>query len=572
MELGNHAEFLGIMTSSEMLSEFFVHDGGEVQKWRLKGHATKPFWAWLASWSICIRKPSDLGFDNARFDLPPLEVKEMTVQAQGNLDGYLFPMMASTMDERRAARKSTIKERAQKAADLVNGSGESWLIWCNLNSEADAVQKLIPGAVQIAGADDNEVKAQRMLDFADGKIQTLVTKPSIAGFGVNWQHCHNVIFLGLSDSYEQFYQAVRRCWRFGQTKPVTAYVITADIEGAVVKNIMRKEEDSNRMHEGMIKDMSEYTKAEITQATRMLGADYSEDEVKTDRYNLYRGDCVEVARYFPDNSIDFSIFSPPFASLYTYSNSIRDMGNCSGDEFMEHFGFLVTELLRVTRPGRLCSFHCMNLPTSKTHDGIIGIRDFRGQLIKLFQEAGWIYHSEVCIWKDPVTAMQRTKALGLLHKQLQKDSCMSRQGIPDYLVTMRKPGENQSRVHHTDEAFPVSEWQQIASPIWMDINPSDTLQFRSSREHNDEKHICPLQLEVIRRAVRMWSNPGDLVLSPFMGIGSEGFISLQMGRRFAGIELKESYFRQAAKNIQAATQPDLFTAVLADESDATCEA
>lgn len=237
-----------------------------------------------------------------------------------------------------------------------------------------------------------------------------------------------------------------------------------------------------------------------------------------DRFKLYHGDCVEEVAKMEDESIDYSIFSPPFASLYTYSDSPKDMGNCKDDEeFFTHFGFLIKELFRVMKSGRLISFHCMNLPTSKASQGYIGIRDFRGELIRAFEKEGFIYHSEVCIWKDPVIAMQRTKALGLLHKQLKKDSCMSRQGIPDYLVTVRKPGENLDRVSHTNDSFPVHEWQKIASPIWMDINPSDTLQYRSAREHNDERHICPLQLEVIRRALRLWSKPDDLVLSPFTG-------------------------------------------------------
>jgi hypothetical protein len=263
---------------------------------------------------------------------------------------------------------------------------------------------------------------------------------------------------------------------------------------------------------------------------------------------------VEIIKGLPSNSLHFTIFSPPFSSLYTYSNSERDMGNCRDDgQFFKHFGeFLVPELLRVTMPGRLLSFHCMNLPTSKQTHGVIGIRDFRGDLIRVFTNAGWIFHSEVCIWKDPVTAMQRTKALGLLHKQIKKDSCMSRQGIPDYLVTMRKPGDNPERVSHTDETFPVDVWQQYASPVWMDINPSDTLQRESAREHNDERHICPLQLQVIQRALELWSNSNDVVFSPFAGIGSEGYQSIKMGRKFVGVELKESYFKQACLNLKAA--------------------
>ena len=280
-------------------------------------------------------------------------------------------------------------------------------------------------------------------------------------------------------------------------------------------------------------------------------------QIVTDRYALYNGDSCEVLKGIPDNSIHYSIFSPPFASLYTYSNSERDLGNCrTTSEFYEQFMFIVSELYRVLMPGRLISFHCMDLPLSKERDGIIGIRDFRGELIKVFENAGFVLHSQVCIWKDPVTAMQRTKAIGLLHKQIKKDSCMSRQGIPDYLVTMRKPGENPEPVTHTNETFPVAVWQRYASPVWMDINPSDTLQASSAREEKDERHICPLQLGVIRRALNLWTNPNDIVLTPFLGIGSEAYVALEMGRRAIGCELKTSYYNQAVANCAGVTEFD----------------
>ena len=282
-----------------------------------------------------------------------------------------------------------------------------------------------------------------------------------------------------------------------------------------------------------------------------------------EQYALYNGDSAEVLKMMPAESVHYIIYSPPFQSLYVYSNSDRDLGNCrTAEEFYEQFRFIGEELFRLLKPGRLMSFHCMNLPTSKERDGYIGIRDFRGELIRFFQEIGFIYHSEVCIWKDPVTAMQRTKALGLLHKQLKKDSCMSRQGIPDYLVTMRKPGENPERVTHTNDTFPVSLWQQYASPVWMDINPNDTLQYRSAREDKDERHICPLQLQVIERGIELWTNPGDVVLTPFMGIGSEAYTAVKMGRKAVGVELKDSYYRQAVANVKNALnnmQMDMFS-------------
>jgi len=316
--------------------------------------------------------------------------------------------------------------------------------------------------------------------------------------------------------------------------------------------------------------------------------DYSQGK----NYIAYNADCIEVASELDDNSLDFIIYSPPFASLYTYSNDERDMGNCaSNEEFFEHFDFLIKNMYRALAPGRLMAVHCMNLPSSKQNDGFIGIKDFRGDLIRAFQSEGFIYHSEVCIWKDPVTAMQRTKALGLLHKTIKKDSSLSRQGIADYLVVMRKQGENEKPIEGelgyyvgTDPApgfrsiersdgsltwivdhsgaTNIDTWQRYASPVWMDINQTRTLQYQNARAEDDERHICPLQLDVIERAMQLWTAPGDVVFSPFMGIGSEGYVALQMGRSFIGAELKESYFALARRNLDEAEnvrQEDLFS-------------
>ena len=567
MELGNHAEFVGSMSRTEMLSMFFVHDGGETQKWRLKGHARSEFWKWVCNWAVMIRRPSDLGYCDDGFDLPALDINniQVSVGEADSADGMLFRMQASTLQERQKERKLTVSDRAKEAAKLVNGNDEQWLIWCNLNDEAKEIKRLIPDAVEVSGSDAHHIKEDRMLGFSSGKHRVLITKPKIAGFGMNWQNCHNMAFVGLSDSYEQYYQAVRRCWRFGQKETVNAYIITAETEGAVVKNIERKERDAIAMANEMVANMHVYNENNIKGTSRDKG-DYKVNTTEGKNWTANLGDCVEGVASLPDDSIGYTIYSPPFASLYTYSNSDRDMGNCkSNEEFSEHFKFLAKELFRVTKPGRLMSFHCMNLPTSKARDGFIGIRDFRGELIKIFEDEGFIFHSEVCIWKDPVTAMQRTKALGLLHKQVKKDSCMSRQGIPDYLVTMRKDGVNPDPVAGEFEWFAGDErtfqntgnlsidiWQRYASPVWMDINPSNTLQKQSARDHNDERHICPLQLDVIERGLQLWSNEGDTVLSPFMGIGSEGFVSLKLKRKFVGFELKESYYKQAVKNLGAA--------------------
>jgi len=553
MELGNHAEFVGAMTRSEMLSMFFVHDGGETQAWRLKGHAESDFWRWVCSWAIMLRKPSDIGYSDEGFTLPAIHFHEHIVDADPIKAGVLFDCEPATLADRRMARKSSIDDRVSKAAQIANESGQC-LVWCDLNDESSSLTRAIADAAEVTGSDDNEHKAKSMLGFASNEVRVLVTKPRIAGFGMNFQNCSRMVFVGLSDSYEALYQSIRRCWRFGQKDEVHVHIITASTEGATLHNIKRKEKDAEAMAEAMVEHMAKINAEELHGTSRTV-ATYERDTRRGNGWTLHLGDCVEVVSELPSDSVGFSVFSPPFASLYTYSNSDRDMGNSKDtEEFFEHFKHLVHELYRVTMPGRLLSFHCMNLPTSKARDGVIGIKDFRGELIRAFECHGWIYHSEVCIWKDPVTAMQRTKALGLLHKQLKKDSCMSRQGIADYLVTMRKPGDNPDRVSHTNESFPVGEWQNYASPVWMDINPNDTLQASSAREHNDERHICPLQLEVIRRALRLWSKPGDVVLSPFAGIGSEGFESVKACRSFIGVELKRSYFEQASKNLERASR------------------
>jgi DNA modification methylase len=568
MELGNHAEFLGIMSRTEMLAMFFTHDGGDTSKWRLKGHAEAEFWKWVCSWAVMLRTPSDLGYSDEGFNLPPLRYHQITVdvtrqeQSQEGAQLYLMPVEALSLIDRRNARKVSLLDRVIAAADLVNNSRDAWIVWCNLNSESEALVKAIPGAVEVTGGDSNQHKEQAMADFVDGRVRVIVTKPSIWGFGLNLQHCHNEAFVGLSDSFEEIDQAIHRCHRYGQTEPVDVYIITSELEGAVVRNIERKRADHERMTDQMIAQMKDLNTADVHGLAQET-MEYTCSVAAGASWTAHLGDCVDVVRGLDDNSIDYSIFSPPFASLYTYTNSDRDMGNCKNEgEFYQHFIYLVQELYRTLKPGRLLSFHCMNLPASKTSDGYIGIKDFRGDLIRLFQSAGFIYHSEVVIWKDPVTAMQRTKALGLLYKQLKKDSAMSRQGIPDYLVTMRKPGANPDPVTKNPDEFSVDLWQRYASPVWFDINPSDTLQKESARDAADERHICPLQLDVIDRAIRLWTNPNDLVLSPFGGIGSEGYVAVKLGRRAVLAELKQSYYKQLVANLARAErekeQPTLF--------------
>lgn len=559
MELGNQAEFVGVMSRVEMLAMFFTHDGGDTSNWRLKKHGAVRFWEWMASWSVVINSPADLGYDGSLYELPPLVMHEHHVNS-GHIGGDLFGGMALSLTDQRIAKRASMIERVEQCAKLVNSTPGPWLVWCHLNSESEALAKAIPGSVAVAGSDTMAHKESAMDAFSDGTLRVLISKSSICGFGMNFQHCAQQTFVGIDHSFEMFYQAIRRSWRFGQTRQVDVHVFLGASEGLILDNLKAKELRHNEMSIRMAEHMRTMMQQNIFGST-IEKTDYVRDVATGPGWEMHLGDCVDVVGEIDSDTIDYTIFSPPFASLFTYSNSDRDMGNCTGvDEFYGHFDFLVGELLRVTKPGRLLSFHCMNLPISKQREGYIGIRDFRGELIALFVKHGWIFHSEVCIWKDPVTAMQRTKALGLLHKQIKKDSTMSRQGIPDYLVTMRKPGTNPDPVTHTNESFPVGKWQNYASPVWMDIKQSRTLQFACARDNDDERHICPLQLDVIERAIDLWTNPGDLVLSPFGGIGSEPYTAITMGRRAIAVELKQSYWEVAVKNLRESSMrtSDLF--------------
>jgi len=555
-ELGNQCEFLGVMTRTEMLATYFVNDTGDTGTWILKGWGKSRFWEWMGSWAVVVRNPSDIGFDGSRYELPGLEYVEHVIETDATPDGELFARPAQSLAERRKAQRDSLEARCKALAELVNSQpDEPWLIWCHLNDEADLLQSLIPGSVNVQGSDAPETKAKNLLGFAHGDVRVLISKPKIAGYGMNWQHCARMAFVGLDDSFEKFYQAVRRCFRFGQKRKVIVHLFTAENEGQILRNLKRKEEQHHEMSANMVGHMKDIMNNELKGVENVVD-EYKEDVYKGDGFTVYLGDCVKHASKFEADSIDYSIFSPPFADLFVYSNSDHDMGNCRDDaEFAAQFRFLVKELYRVLKPGRNVSFHCMNLPTTKMRQGFIGIRDFRGDLIRTFQDEGFIYHSEVCIWKDPVVAMQRTKALGLLHKTIRENSTMTRMGLPDYVVTMRKPGDCEERVTHDGiNDLPVDLWQKYASPVWFDIDQGRTLNKMPARDENDQKHMCPLQLDVIERCIHLWTNKGDLVFSPFTGIGSEGYTSVRMGRRFVGTELKPQYWELACQNIEDASK------------------
>ncbi len=575
-ELGNHSEFLGVMTRQQMLGRFFVHDEDQVavQHWRLKGHAAREFWGWVATWAIAVRKPSDLGHEDGGYRLPPLTVATNWLDdAREASEGRLFAVSAHTLDERREARLASTEDRvAACAAAVAAEPDEPWIVWCDYNRESEALAKAIPGAVEVRGSDKPERKEQALLDFSEGRTRVLVTKPTIAGFGLNWQHCARVAFVGLSDSYEQWYQAIRRCWRFGQEREVIVRVFASDAERVVIDNVQRKAREAEKMMEEIVRYLADARAARAN-------PDYRRDRATGDGFDLFLGDCVDVLPEIGDETVGLSVFSPPFPGMYVYSDSERDMGNTSNlREFSAHMKWLSRDLHRVTMPGRSCAIHLTQTTAQKVRDGYVGLKDLRGSVIRTMERAGWIYYGEVAIDKDPQVKAIRTKDQGLLFKSLAKDSAKMHMALADYVLQFRKRGDNplpiaagiSERYGNPDGWITAEEWIEWAAPVWYrqtenypgGIRETDVLNVTQARDERDERHICPLQLGVIERCVKLWSAPGDLVLSPFAGIGSEGVVSLQLGRRFVGVELKESYWKVAARNLgNAKSQLSILDAV-----------
>jgi len=548
MELGNHAEFLDVMGRNEMLAMYFIHDGGETAKWRLKGHAVKLFYQFVGSWAIMLNKPQDIGFTMEGYNLPSLNLIERQIVTPKRDNGFLFNDAIISATNFNQELRLTKDLRLQEVVDIVNSKpDENFIIWVKQNEEGDLLRKMLPEAKEVKGSDTNEYKEKTLLGFSNNDFRILITKTKIASFGMNYQNCRNQIFASLDFSFEGLYQAIRRSYRFGQKSEVNIYLITTDTMANVNQSINNKQKQFELMQDEMAKAVNDNLNGKL-----MTNAIFDTTEESNEWYKIKRGDCVQLIQEVESESVGLSVFSPPFAELYTYSSHLEDMGNSKDyTEFLTQFGFLIKELYRVMISGRNVAVHCMDLPIQKGKEGFIGLRDFSGMILRAFEDAGFIYASRVTIWKDPVVEMQRTKALGLLHKQVKKDSTMSRVGIPDYVMIFRKDGERVSPVTNTD--LPVDLWQKYASPVWMDVDYGNTLQgFRNGREDNDEKHICPLQLDTIERLIHLYSNKGDTVFTPFMGIGSEVYQAVKMGRKGLGFELKESYFDLAKKNVNAA--------------------
>lgn len=559
-ELGQHAEFLGICKPSEMLATYFINDTFDTGTWRLKGHAESEFWAWVSSWAACITKPSDIGFSDVGFELPEVKTEIVTVNVDHRSDvgsDELFRNPHVSASQLHAENRRTLKERVAAAAEIVNRTNEPFIVWCESNEESSELAMAIPDAVEVVGSDKPEHKEKKLMMFTNGKARVIVTKPKIAGLGMNWQHCRNDIYVGLSHSFEKFYQAGKRIHRFGQKRKINRYIVQADTENGVLATIARKQQQFDTMRE-----LVKFTASNLQGSKPFVSMKKDITKQESESWTLYNGDCVRVAKQLENDSIGFSVFSPPFADLFTYSSDIQDMGNCSGlDEFMVQFGYLIDELHRVMMPGREVAVHCCDLLATKWKDGAIEFKDFSGAISDAFRKRGFLFHSRITIWKSPVTEMQRTKAHGLLYKTLQSDSSKSRVGAADYLLVFRKRGENPVPIRQTNESIPLSLWQEIASPVWMSVDQGRVLNGEFAREDRDERHICPLQLDVIERALLLWSGIGDVVFSPFTGIGSEGFCAVKMGRKFVGAELKESYFKSACDYLKKAEteKHDLFS-------------
>lgn len=550
-EIGNHAEFLGIMSHREMLSAFFVHGSDDSGKdgWRLKGHAEDAFFRWLASWGMAVRTPSDIGFADDGYVLPPLTITPQFIPTDYVPEGQLFFGGLKGISDRVAVRRQTMEERCAVTGGLVNATDDQWLVWHGLNDEGHRLAALIPGAVLVEGNQSPDAKAAAMEAFQDGRTRVLISKPTICGFGMNFQNAHRMAFVGLSDSWEQYYQAIRRSWRFGQTQPVEAHIVLSDAEAAIFENVMGKEREAKAMQARLIEHVAGYEREELSGSVD--GQTYATDETDGGAWRMLLGDSTERLAEIGRDSVDMSMFSSPFLSLFTYSPSERDLGNATSEaSFYEHFRFIVDELRRVTKPGRLCVVHVQQVTTTVAHDGVTGQRDFRGDVIRLYVDRGWVFHGEVVIDKDPQAQAIRTKSKALLFVQKERDRSWLRPALADYLLVFRAPGENAVPIR--EDQITNEEWIEWARPIWYGIRESATLNAAEAREEKDERHIAALQLETVRRAIRLWSNPGELVLDPFAGIGTTGYVAVNNDRQFVGIELKRSYYEAACRNISRA--------------------
>ncbi len=571
IELGNHTEFLGICKQTEMLAMFFVNANKEHTivfenkvyrkkgsnkggtEWRLKHHAEQPFFKWLSSWAITMTKPSDLGYEDDGFILPKLSITPIYTHSDYTPKDQLFFTHLHGIADRANIRKATLNSKLDKLKEIVDSDNGQWIIWCGLDSESKGAISIIKDATEVKGSDNIEYKVATLESFQDGNVRVLVTKPKIAGFGMNFQNAHNMIFLGLNDSWETYYQCIRREWRYGQKFPVNVYLLLHDTEAEIHQNVLRKDALANRLKSKLIEQIQIYEKEELGMNVD-LKVDYKEDIVNHDGWVAMLGDSCQRLKDIPDNSIDLSVYSPPFADLFTYSSSEYDLGNSNGwGEFFNHYNFIINEVLRVTKPGRLTCVHTSDIPAMASRDGYIGLKDFPGEVIRAYEKRGWVFTGRAFVQKNPQSQAIRVKSKALLFVQLRKDSSDSRPALIDQVLIFKKPGDNIIPIKPVENGELDNEtWIEWAHGIWLGIPETETLQFGVARGADDEKHICPLQLGTIERCIKLYSNPGERVLTPFGGIGSEAYMAIKLGRKATLIELKQEYFKVAVSNMRKA--------------------
>jgi DNA modification methylase len=573
IELGNHTEFLGICRQSEMLAMFFINANKEHTivienktyrkkgsnkngtEWRLKHHAEQSFFKWLSSWAITMTKPSDLGYNDNGFILPELKIIPIYIHSDYKPKNQLFFTQLHGIGDRANVRQSTVNGKLDKLKEIVSSDNHQWIIWCGLDTESKGAISVLDNATEVKGSDNLDYKVETLEQFQDGKVNILVTKPKIAGFGMNFQNAHNMIFLGLNDSWETFYQCIRREWRYGQKEPVNVYLIIHEAETEIYQNILRKDAMAKRLKEKLVEQIRIYEEEELGVKVK-IKMEYEENTIRGNNWLAMLGDSCERLKEIDDNSIDLSVYSPPFGDLYVYSSSDRDLGNSRDwNEFFEHYKYIIREVLRVTKQGRLTCVHTSDIPAMAQKDGYIGIRDFPGEVIRAYEKEGWIFVGRAFVPKNPQAQAIRTHSSALLFVSLRRDSSDSRPALIDQILLFKKDGENQVPVLPVKNGEIDNEtWIKWANGIWDGISESDTLQFTKARGIDDEKHICPLQLGTIERCIKLYSNPNEMVLTPFGGIGSEAYMALKLGRKATLIELKPEYFNVAVNNMKQAEQ------------------
>lgn len=633
-EMGMQSDVLDIMSEAEMKSTFFINrqdskaiDKSEVikrkknelgvnslseiafadlkiskagnkkerQGWQLAPHAKEKFYQWLASWAMAVKLPSDIGFDDKGYILPKLTITPIFLDTGYVPEDQLVFTGLAGVGDRAKVRKLTLEGKCQMALEIIGDSKDQWIVWCGLNPESSRMAQLLKdhNAINVQGSDKTEKKVSALKDFTLGKTQILISKTKICGHGSNFQNCHKMIYIGLDDSWERFYQGIKRIHRFNQHHNCEVYVLLAEEEREIWENVEKKGHQAELMTAKLIENAGQY---QIEELDMKAGAKqmYQTDNIETEKYHIMMGDSCERLKEIENNSVGLSIYSPPFEDLFVYSNTERDLGNSSTKEdFYKHYGFIVDEVMRVTQPGRKTVVHVADIHARKGKDGFIGLKPFSDRVVSLYNEKGWEFNGRIPIAKNPQATAIRLKAHELMFATMRRDSARLMPVQPDYLLVFTKPGKNENKIlpmengemnENTwinwagntwlnglgekleDDSLTEQDFIEIAkeiyehyksgNPIWDDISETKVLQHtgksRARLDKDDTKHICPLQLEPVERAIKLWSNPGDTILTPFMGIGTEVYQAIMFQRYGIGIELKQAYFYKAAENMEKA--------------------